>query len=34
VSRSELQREMLDFWGREAVQFGKRVTRAKKTPTA
>ena len=28
VSRSELQREMLDFWGREAVQFGKRVTRA------
>ncbi|BBV77232.1 FAD-dependent urate hydroxylase HpxO [Raoultella sp. Lac2] len=28
VSRSELQREMLNFWGREAVQFGKRVTRA------
>ena len=27
VSRTELQREMLDFWGREQVQFGKRVTR-------
>lgn len=27
VSRAELQREMLDFWGRERVQFGKRVTR-------
>ncbi len=27
VSRAELQREMLDFWGRESVQFGKRVTR-------
>ncbi|HHS8754447.1 TPA: FAD-dependent urate hydroxylase HpxO [Klebsiella oxytoca] len=27
VSRAELQREMLKFWGREAVQFGKRVTR-------
>lgn len=27
VSRAELQREMLDFWGRDAVQFGKRVTR-------
>ncbi|WP_434642506.1 FAD-dependent urate hydroxylase HpxO [Klebsiella sp. I138] len=27
VSRSELQREMLDFWGRDAVQFGKRVIR-------
>lgn len=27
VSRSELQREMLNFWGRDAVQFGKRVTR-------
>lgn len=26
VSRAELQREMLDFWGRERVQFGKRVT--------
>jgi len=28
VSRAELQREMLDFWGRDAVQFGKRVIRA------
>ncbi|WP_368925974.1 FAD-dependent urate hydroxylase HpxO [Serratia marcescens] len=27
VSRAELQREMLNFWGRDAVQFGKRVTR-------
>ncbi|MFG1172199.1 FAD-dependent urate hydroxylase HpxO [Erwiniaceae bacterium CAU 1747] len=27
VSRAELQREMLDFWGRDRVQFGKRVTR-------
>ena len=27
VSRAELQREMLTFWGRDAVQFGKRVTR-------
>ncbi|PLN77888.1 monooxygenase, partial [Klebsiella quasipneumoniae] len=27
VSRAELQREMLDYWGRESVQFGKRVTR-------
>ena len=27
VSRAELQREMLDYWGRERVQFGKRVTR-------
>jgi len=27
VSRSELQREMLDFWGRDTVQFAKRVTR-------
>ena len=26
VSRAELQREMLDFWGRDRVQFGKRVT--------
>lgn len=28
VSRAELQREMLEFWGREKVQFGKRVARA------
>ncbi|AGB81999.1 2-polyprenyl-6-methoxyphenol hydroxylase-like oxidoreductase [Serratia sp. FGI94] len=28
VSRAELQREMLDFWGRDGVQFGKRVTEA------
>jgi len=28
VSRAELQREMLEFWGSEKVQFGKRVTRA------
>ncbi|WES70083.1 FAD-dependent urate hydroxylase HpxO [Superficieibacter sp. HKU1] len=28
VSRAELQREMLEYWGREKVQFGKRVTRA------
>lgn len=28
VSRAELQREMLDFWGRDRVQFGKRVTEA------
>jgi len=28
VSRAELQREMLEFWGGEKVQFGKRVTRA------
>ncbi|CAI1011594.1 3-hydroxybenzoate 6-hydroxylase [Serratia rubidaea] len=28
VSRAELQREMLDFWGRDSVQFGKRVTEA------
>lgn len=28
VSRTELQREMLDFYGRDAVQFGKRVNRA------
>lgn len=27
VSRAELQREMLDYWGRDSVQFGKRVTR-------
>ena len=27
VSRAELQREMLDFWGRDKVQFGKRVER-------
>ncbi len=26
VSRTELQREMLDFWGRDAVTFNKRVT--------
>ncbi|WP_434670973.1 FAD-dependent urate hydroxylase HpxO (plasmid) [Klebsiella sp. B345] len=26
VSRAELQREMLNFWGPESVQFGKRVT--------
>jgi 2-polyprenyl-6-methoxyphenol hydroxylase-like FAD-dependent oxidoreductase len=25
VSRAELQREMLNFWGRDAVQFAKRV---------
>lgn len=34
VSRTELQREMLDFWGREQVQFGKRVTRVEDIPTA
>nr|WP_174510306.1 FAD-dependent urate hydroxylase HpxO [Klebsiella oxytoca] len=28
IARSELQGEMLDFWGRDAVQFGKRVVRA------
>lgn len=27
VSRSELQGEMLNFWGRDAVRFGKRATR-------
>jgi FAD-dependent urate hydroxylase len=27
VSRAELQREMLNFWGRDKVQFGKRVSR-------
>lgn len=26
VSRAELQRAMLDFWGLDSVQFGKRVT--------
>ncbi|MBM3071233.1 FAD-dependent urate hydroxylase HpxO [Lelliottia sp. RWM.1] len=31
VSRTELQREMLDFWGRDAVQFGKRVTQVNET---
>ena len=29
VSRAELQREMLDFWGRDRVQFGKRVERVR-----
>lgn len=28
VSRAELQSEMLEFWGRDTVQFGKRVTRS------
>lgn len=27
IARADLQREMLDFWGRERVQFGKRVVR-------
>jgi len=31
VSRAELQREMLDFWGRDSVQFGKRVVRAEES---
>ncbi|MBV8872156.1 MAG: FAD-dependent urate hydroxylase HpxO [Metakosakonia sp.] len=26
VSRAELQREMLNYWGRDKVQFGKRVS--------
>ena len=26
VSRAELQREMLNYWGRDNVQFGKRVS--------
>lgn len=33
VSRAELQREMLDFWGRESVQFGKRVLHAEESAT-
>ncbi|WAH53369.1 FAD-dependent urate hydroxylase HpxO [Pseudescherichia vulneris] len=31
VSRAELQREMLDFWGLERVQFGKRVVRTEES---
>ncbi|KFX06051.1 monooxygenase [Pectobacterium betavasculorum] len=27
IARAELQRGMLDFWGRDTVQFGKRVER-------
>ncbi|GLW36320.1 monooxygenase [Pectobacterium carotovorum subsp. carotovorum] len=27
IARAELQAEMLDFWGRDTVQFGKRVER-------
>ena len=27
IARADLQREMLNFWGRERVQFGKRVVR-------
>ncbi|WP_044180482.1 FAD-dependent urate hydroxylase HpxO [Phytobacter massiliensis] len=31
VSRTELQREMLNHWGRDKVQFGKRVASAQET---
>ncbi|CAK9886407.1 MAG: FAD-dependent urate hydroxylase [Candidatus Erwinia impunctatus] len=27
VARADLQREMIDFWGRDKIQFGKRVVR-------
>jgi FAD-dependent urate hydroxylase len=34
VSRADLQSQMIDFWGRDKVQFGKRIEKVEQTDTS